>query len=164
MRITLEKYGGSRADLQTMVKWLNDPEVVRYSEQRHQQHDEESQAYYLGDGPDVFRKICVDSQFIGTITAYVDRHNSVADVGILIGDRSIWGQGYGTEAWKSFCNSLFSGGIRKIEAGAMCTNQAMIRICSNYQMFREGGRSLHFNDEEGSFCDMLMWGKFREAI
>ncbi len=43
---------------------------------------------------------------IGNINAYVDVENSVADVGIMIGERSAWGQGYGTEAWQAVCNYL----------------------------------------------------------
>ena len=105
-RLTLAKYHPSNTHrLKIMVDWLNDPDVVRYSEQRHRKHDEETQQQYLMDGPDVFREIHVghgNYTFIGTVSAYIDRPNGVADVGILIGDKASWGMGYGTEAWTVF--------------------------------------------------------------
>ena len=148
--------------IKTMVGWLNDPEVVRYSEQRHKIHTEESQQEYIQDGPDVFREIYTNTSFIGTITAQIDRPNSVADVGILIGDKSAWGKGYGTEAWIAFCDHLFLHQIRKIEAGAMSTNVGMIKIFTKSGMTFEGFRDNHFicGDE---VAHMVLWGKFNEA-
>jgi ribosomal-protein-alanine N-acetyltransferase len=146
--------------IKTMVGWLNDPEVVRYSEQRHRDHDEESQRLYILE-VDVFREIYTSTSFIGTITAQIDRPNSVADVGILIGDKSAWGKGYGTEAWTAFCNQLFTAGIRKIEAGAMSTNVGMIKIFTKSGMTFEGFRDNHFicGDE---VAHMVLWGKFND--
>ena len=77
--------------------WLNDKEVVRYSEQRHIKHTIESQTRYLESFTNssncfwaVIQKVPTD-EMIGSITAYIDPHNSVADVGILIGSRGHWG-------------------------------------------------------------------------
>ena len=115
--------------IQTMVNWLNDPDVVRYSEQRHEKHDAESQQHYITE-TDLFREIHVrdypdgegNRKFIGTITASIDKNNSVADIGILIGAKEEWGKGYGTEAWTAFCEHLLGHGIRKVEAGCMSFN------------------------------------------
>jgi len=145
--------------LQRMVSWLNDKEVVRYSEQRHKHHTLETQQQYIQDGPDVFREIHAGDRFIGTISAYIDKPNGVADVGILIGDKSVWGKGYGTEAWIAFCDSLFSNKIRKIEAGAMSINSRMIGIFRKSGMHFEAFRENHFL-HEGEPVHMVMWGKF----
>lgn len=160
-RLELRKYDPDRGErLETMAEWLNDPEVVRYSEQRHRQHDWESQLQYILETPDVFREIHAGDRFIGTISAHIDRPNSVADVGILIGDKSVWGKGYGTEAWIAFCNALFESGIRKIEAGTMAANIGMTRIFLKSGMTFEGFRDNHFDLGNGELSHMVLWGKF----
>jgi RimJ/RimL family protein N-acetyltransferase len=149
-----------------MVNWLNDPDVVRYSEQRHEKHDAESQQFYITE-TDIFREIHVrdypdgdgNRKFIGTITASIDKNNSVADVGILIGAKEEWGKGYGTEAWTAFCEHLLTHGIRKIEAGCMSANFGMLRIFRKYGMFHEGHRTHHFLHGDQLY-DMEYWGKF----
>jgi ribosomal-protein-alanine N-acetyltransferase len=158
--------------IQTMVKWLNDPDVVRYSEQRHKKHDAESQAHYVVE-TDLFREIHIrdypdgeaNRKFIGTITASIDAPNSVADIGILIGAKEEWGKGYGTEAWTGFIEHLLNHGIRKVEAGCMSINIGMKNVCRKSGMVYEGRRLSHFllvkNDHlRSELCDMDLWGKF----
>lgn len=142
-----------------MVDWLNDPEVVRYSEQRHHKHNTESQLEYITDGPKEFRTIHTSDAFIGTIAAHVDENNSVANVGILIGEKKEWGKGYGTEAWQAFCDYLLGHGTRKIEAGAMACNFGMIHIFRKTGMHLEGHRSGHFQ-LNGELVDMALWARF----
>lgn len=158
-RLTMRKWNNNPLNLKDMVRWLNDPEVVRYSEQRHKQHTEETQLAYLQDHPGVFREIYLEDRFIGTISAYIDRPNAVADVGILIGERSVWRQGLGFEAWEAFCDNLFKNKIRKIEAGCMANNHGMISIFRKYGMRSEGWRDEHFI-YLGLPIDMVMAGKF----
>src|SRR5437762_2899726 len=102
------------------VAWLNDPEVVRFSQQRHRTHTTETCRAYLASfdrTPHYFWAILSrDSTLghIGNINAYVDLHNKTADVGIIIGERAVWGRGYGGEAWQAVCRFLLDeGGIRK---------------------------------------------------
>jgi RimJ/RimL family protein N-acetyltransferase len=160
-RLTLTKSDGVGPHLKRMVQWLNDPVVVQYSEQRHQVHTEETQQEYIADGPDIFREIHThQGRFIGTITANIDRPNSVADVGILIGEKEEWGKGYGFEAWKGFCDHLLTHGIRKIEAGTMRNNRSMRVIFNRYDMVQEGIRFDHFLYDKETYSDMLLYGKF----
>lgn len=148
--------------LRKQVEWLNDPEVMRYSEQRHKTHTIKTQAEYLGSfqWPNIHKYILSEGALLGSITAHVDPHNGVADVGILIGDKYRWGNGYGLEAWSAFCDYLLSLGLRKIEAGCMAHNRGMTNICFRYGMKEEGRRSDHFmlNNKPS---DMILFGKFR---
>lgn len=132
------------------VEWLNDPEVVRFSEQRHKHHNVWSQLEYMRSFvlPHILNEIYLGDQLIGSVTAYVDAKNDVADVGILLGDKTKWGQGLGLEAWRGFCNDLFRRGVRKIEAGCMATNYAMATICTKYGMQLEAQIPAHFLVEE----------------
>src|SRR5262249_9738362 len=125
--IVLSKHNPEHID--EMVGWLNDPEIVRYSEQRHKRHTHQTQREYITTHPGVFLEIHNDEHFIGTISAYIDSNNMVADVGILIGCKFIWGKGCGTQAWFLFCDLLLKSNVRKIEAGHMASNHGMSRIC-----------------------------------
>lgn len=98
---------------------------------------------------------------IGTMTACRDLINGTADVGILIGAMESWGQGYGTEAWQCVCDWLLSDGVRKIEAGAMLTNSAMLKIFNSTGMFIDGVRVGHFI-KDGQPVNMVMAGRFAD--
>lgn len=148
--------------LSQQVQWLNDPEVVRYSEQRHRIHTLESQLTYynLFTGSNLFLSINIGSEQIGTLTVYTDDYNNVANVGIMVGDKSRWGLGYGQDAWKVVCNYLLQSGTRKIEAGCAAINNSMMSICRRYAMIEEGRQKDHFLIE-GFPSDLIHWRKFK---
>jgi ribosomal-protein-alanine N-acetyltransferase len=161
-RLVLEPYTAGRVTDQH-VAWLNDAEVVRYSEQRHKKHTLETQHRFLNEFPLDSHIWLIslrerDTISIGTITAYIDRHNRVADMGILIGEKSLWGRGYGAEAWDVVIDGLFSAcDIRKIECGCMATNAPMIALAKHSGMKREGHRVCHFLLENG-WTDLVIFG------
>lgn len=73
---------------------------------------------------------------VGTMTAYIDAHSCVADIGILVG-RS--GQGIGKKAWGQAIRFLFEEtNVRKITAGTLSVHQNMISIFEHWGMLREG--------------------------
>lgn len=157
-------------DLGQVVGWLNDPEVVRYSEQRHRKHNIDDQYKYLMafDPRDFYLGIHKEWKIIGTISATIDRPNGVANVGMMIGERQLWGRGYGLEAWSCLCDYLFKHNVRKIEAGCMSINAGMMKVCRRYGMAEEGRRKDHFllgEDADGNNigCDLVSWGRFYES-
>src|SRR5262245_38422741 len=86
---------------QEHVDWLNDKDLMRYSEQRHHEHTLRSQLDYVR-AEHSQRKLWLlrcDGVDIGTLSAYVDIANKRADLGILIGRREYHGQGLAAEAW-----------------------------------------------------------------
>lgn len=159
------------------VGWLNDPEVVKYSEQRHKLHTLDSVRAYVNEiatspnsylwgiyhQPDAIMippAATVLAQ-IGTITAHVDMMNGTADMGILMGDRDFWGLGYGSEAWNAVMNWLFdSRDIRKVEAGCHYENRGMRRVAENCGMILEGVRHDHFV-VDGMPQHLLLYGKMK---
>jgi [ribosomal protein S5]-alanine N-acetyltransferase len=148
------------------VSWLNDPEVVRYSEQRHKRHTLESCRQYwqsFKDSPHSFWAITtVDKEFghIGTITAYIDAYNLTASVGIMIGERRVWGQGYGLEAWVAVCHHLIYEGIRKVTAGTLALNEGMLKIMEKSGMVPDGRWHRHCL-VEGEEVDIIFAALFR---
>ena len=144
------------------VSWLNDPEIVKYSEQRHRQHTDYTQINYMYENEGAYHGIFLTDNAetpIGTITAHIDIHNKVANVGIMIGDKSQQNKGYGYEAWKALCDDLLSNGIRKVEAGCMEINRPMRKICGKYGMSVEAVVPDHFLYEDMA-VDKFLFGKF----
>lgn len=156
--LKLEPPEFSVEELEQTVTWLNDPVLMKYSEQRLKEHTVKTQLDYIHSmaEPHQYRKITCNAAYIGTISALVDTHNRVADVGILIGSTFI-GKGHGCEAWRQFCQELFKLGIRKIEGGCMAKNTAMIRVFEKNHMRLEGTRRYHFMTKQGA-DHMLLYG------
>jgi RimJ/RimL family protein N-acetyltransferase len=126
------------------IAWLNDKHLMRFSENRHRSHTRESCLSYMRSfegSPNRLWAIFASVEHVGNIRAYLDAPNGVADVGILIGEG---GKGYGLEAWTGVCRHLLDGGVRKITAGTMAANKAMVRIMEKSGMSFEGGRRRQF--------------------
>jgi len=108
------------------IGWLNDPEVVRYSEQRHVTHTRVSCASYIAAKRGQMWAVIHEGEHVGNITVDYDRPNQVADVSILLGKSR--GQGIGAKAFETVCDRLIEGGARKVTAGCMGANKAMIHM------------------------------------
>ena len=146
--------------------WLNDPDVVRYSEQRHQNHTLESCRRFVdsfSDGPDHLWAIIETDKglgHIGNINTAVDAPNKVADIAILIGEKQAWGGGLGAEAWTAVVDYLLdAGGMRKVTAGCMAENKAMVAVMEKSGMTEEARRQGNFL-LDGKPVDMVMVAKF----
>jgi len=150
------------------VNWLNDPEVVRFSKQRFRQHNLQSCEAYLRSfdgGPNQFWSIRLakDGRMIGTMTAYIEPHNGTADIGLLIGEQSMWGQGYGYEAWQRLMHHLLGElQIRKITAGTASCNLGMIKIIERSGMHHEATRKYQ-EIILGELHDIFYFAKFRAS-
>lgn len=129
----------------TYVGWLNDPEVVRFSEQRHITHTLESCRDFVASFAgtpnglwairDKTRGLC----HIGNISTDVDPRTGTGDIRILIGDRAAWGTGLGAEAWMAVMAHLFDDlGLAEVTAGTLAGNVGMLKI-----MEKSGMRETH---------------------
>ena len=86
------------------LQWLNDPKVTRFSNQRFLRHDLNSSGDYLSSFHTSSNSFLIllerlSMYPIGTATIYRKPEHGTADLGIMIGDRSSWGKGFGLEAW-----------------------------------------------------------------
>lgn len=147
-----------------MVEWLSNPKNVVYSEQRHRKHTLASQQAYIRSFDHVNRHIWImrrlenNEDAIGTITAYRDVINQVAEMGILI-DHRWWGKGYGTQAWSAVMSYLLQD-MRKVEAGTRADNLGMRRVMEHCEMKYEGYRPFHFLDD-GNPHDLVQYGRLK---
>jgi [ribosomal protein S5]-alanine N-acetyltransferase len=129
------------------VGWLNDRELMRFSEQRLRDHTAEScRTYWQSFEGTPHHFVAIerkqgDPAYIGTATVYVDSQFDTANIGILIGDRSAQGQGLGSEVWTGLMYFAFERlGVRKVEAGALAVNERMMRVFEKVGMRRDGQR------------------------
>ncbi len=148
------------------ISWLNDPYVVQYSNQRFRQHTQESCLDYFKSfkhSDNIFVAVYQDSEFIGTMTAYISNIHQTADLGIMIGNRQHWGRGVGKDAWITLMEGLFvQFKLRKITGGTLRCNQAMVKIMIESEMQLDGIRIAQ-ELVDGFPVDILHFAKFYNA-
>lgn len=120
---------------ETYVGWLNDPEVVRYSEQRHRTHTLESaRAYYDEQNESINSVIAIEALeeqpvHIGNMRAFVNEANNFASLSIVLGDKAYWGTGAASRAWNMALDALLDElGFRLVIAATMELNKPMIKL------------------------------------
>lgn len=124
-----------------LISWLNDIDIMRHSRQRFKTHTLETSRVYLksfNDNESLYVKIIEvgSNQMIGTMTAFIDATVQTADLGILIGNRSEWGKGYGLRAWNLMINYVFNNyDVVTITGGCEINNTKMIAILKKAGMF-----------------------------
>jgi len=152
------------------LRWLANERVVKYSEQRHREHTQETQRTYLASfnvgaflGEDrLLWEIQRTGNPIGSVSAYLNIPNKTANISIMIGEPRVWGAGYGIEAWMAVCTYLFDDGMRKIEAGCMASNGPMISVLRKAGFIKEAVLPNYFLFD-GKPEDMVYYGKYRTA-
>lgn len=173
-RLTGDKVGlrpFTAADInERYLAWLNDSMTVRFSNQRFRQHTQSSCEQYLASfvGSDnlfVAMTDLGDGSLVGTMTAYVSRHHETADMGLMVGERRIWGMGFGQDAWNTLGAWLLGPevGIRKLTGGTARPNVAMVRIMEQFGMQLEAVRRAQ-EMIEGQATDLLYYAKFKDHV
>jgi len=128
------------------ISWLNDKEVVRYSNQRFLNHTVESSRNYLKgflDTNNIYMAIedKKTKELLGSITAYIQTNHGVADIGLMIGNKKFWGKGIGFEAWTLMMEFLFKQcNVRKVTGGTLEVNIGMVHIMQKSMMTHEATR------------------------
>ena len=88
VKVVLRKFTESDIN-DNYISWLNNLDVMRFSNQRFLKHNLESSLQYLSSFDNTnnlfisIRRLSDDSP-IGTMTAYISNNHRTADVGILI--------------------------------------------------------------------------------
>jgi RimJ/RimL family protein N-acetyltransferase len=131
------------------ISWLNDSDVVKFSNQRFVRHNKKS-------CKDFFKSIKISKgiffliihkakkENIGTMTVRFSKNHKVADISILIGKKNFWGQGLGKEGWYLVMNYLLKKKfIRKVTGGTLSCNKGMVKIFKKTGMVLDGVRKNH---------------------
>jgi len=143
------------------LAWLNNKSLMRYSNQRFKEHSVASCKAYLESfvgTQNLFLAIYEKTYFVGTMTAYISDYHQVADMGIMVGDQA-QGKGLGLDAWQTLMQYLITQNMRKITAGTLRCNLAMLRVIERSGMKGDGVR-IKQELVEGQAVDVLYFAKF----
>lgn len=134
------------------VEWLNDPEINRFLESRFVVQDltgvRAFVATQLADPKTLFlgiRSVAL-GRHVGNIKlGPIDRQHGLGEIGIMIGDRSAWGQGIGAAAIQVVAGiAQHELGLRKLTAGCYGSNVGSARAFLKAGFDIEGTRPAHF--------------------
>jgi len=159
-----------RSDVDAFVRWFNDGETLRFVgmhdplsvalEERWFERMLESQ------GRDAYHfVICLrsDQRSIGTIGFFdIDPLNGSAEVGITIGDKALWGKGYGTDAMNVLVD--FGFGTLRLERIQLRVYDFNTRARRSYEKsgFVLEGTQRHAAFKEGAYHDVQLMSLLRE--
>jgi ribosomal-protein-alanine N-acetyltransferase len=166
-RLVLEPFSEAAIGPEYLA-WLNDAQVMRFSNQRFRRHTEESARSYLASfsGSDnllLAIRLAEGGRMIGTMTAYVAVPHGTADMGLMIGERGSWGRGYGLEAWSRLLTHLLGErGLRKVTAGTVRANVGMRIIMERSGMQLEAVRPRQ-EIIDGAEEDVLHFARYRDS-
>ena len=128
------------------LSWLNDRDLMKFSNQRFIHHDEKNSSIYLqsfagtSNGFFAVEDSCSGS-LIGTMTVYFFERQRIADVGVLIGNKGVAGKGFGTDCWCAMIEWLkCQEVVRKITAGTVSINKPMLSLMRAADMQEDGRR------------------------
>tara|TARA_B100000242_G_scaffold293140_1_gene270344 strand:- start:1429 stop:1971 length:543 start_codon:yes stop_codon:yes gene_type:complete len=132
------------------LTWMNDKDLMKYSENRHGKHTKRSALKYydfMKKNGNYFLAILdkKNEKHIGNISVYFDKINDVADISILIGDTNYIKCGYGIDAWQAiilYLKDILK--VRKISAGTLIDNRPMIALMKKSNMKKDGVRKDHY--------------------
>jgi RimJ/RimL family protein N-acetyltransferase len=110
-----------RADIPHFVRWLNDADTSSYLNMRAPMSEAMEEKWFEGmlerQGKDHYHYvICLleDDRPIGSLALFeVDHINGNAGIGISIGEKALWGKGYGTDAMNALLD--FGFGMLRLE-------------------------------------------------
>jgi RimJ/RimL family protein N-acetyltransferase len=159
-----------KEDLPRFVAWLNDPEVTRHLvfhapmslpqeekwyERVLQQNSAEQPLVIERDAPEGWTPI-------GNISFLaIDWINRSTELGIFIGEKAFWNQGYGREAIEMLLQFGFNGlNLNRIFLRVDETNLGGIH-CYEHAGFIQEGRLRQAKFEDGQYIDLLLMSILR---
>jgi [ribosomal protein S5]-alanine N-acetyltransferase len=139
------------------VGWMNDPEVGAFLETRFAAHSADDVRKYVrtqnAAADAVFLAIVrnADQRHIGNLRiGAIDRHHHTATIALVIGDKTAWGHGLGSEAIALATTHAFSAlGLRKLNARCYATNLGSIRAFEKAGWTHEGRQASQFETAGG---------------
>jgi RimJ/RimL family protein N-acetyltransferase len=133
-------------DAAAQHRWFNDPEVVRLLAWRYPISLAALTARLDGAAPMAFAgpRFSVERRDTGELVGYValrdvtpeSRH---AELDLVIGERSAWGQGLGTDTAKAACAFAFDAvGLHRVSLWVLAENAAAVRAFEKAGFEHEG--------------------------
>lgn len=169
-KVRLREY--MKEDINLRLSYINDPEVgmnlvtdIPYPMTLHEEEKWFESLTAISDTYKFAIETLEDSQFIGGCSINnVDWKNSVATVGIFIGNSEFLGKGYGTDAMRTLINFIFNEmNINKIRLTTYSFNKRAIK---SYEKcgFKIEGTLRQEMYRKGKYHDKISMGILREEF
>jgi len=145
------------------IGWLNDHEVNKYLEVRRKTQTKESvkeyiDSFYDGDEKYLWGIYTKKGKHIGTVNISIDIYNNTAELGLMIGDKSYWGQSASDEAIIMVTNFAFNAlKLNRITGGCYAENIGMIFTFKKLGYRREAILKESLLKEDGQYIDSYKW-------
>ncbi len=160
-----------RDDLPRFVQWLNDPEVRQHLAAFYPMSRVHEEAWFEDtlELEPALQPFAIDVRaadawiHVGGIGFHaVDWRSRWAEAGIVIGDKSLWGAGYGSDALRTLVAWAFRGlNLNRVWLRVYEDNARGIR-CYEKVGFRHEGRLRQDRYHDGRYQDTLVMGLLRE--
>ncbi len=156
-------------DLPHFVRWINDPETRRFMVMRYPLSMTEEEKWWerflQRENDYIFAIEAEDGNYIGNIGLHdIERENRRAELGIIIGDKAYWGQGYGTDAIQAMLGWGFGYlNLNRVSLRVYAYNQRAIR-CYEKCGFQYEGAMRQARYVDGRYHDELMMGILRDEF
>jgi RimJ/RimL family protein N-acetyltransferase len=161
--------GIEREDIPTFVKWFNDPGVRHYLEMYLPMSTAAEEGWFEAqlkdDSSRIFAIETEEGVHIGNISlGNLDWKNRNAAIGIVIGEKEYWGQGYGTDATIALVDFAFKEmNLHRVYLHTYDFNERAIR-CYEKCGFRHEGRAREAHFTDGKYHDYLLMAILREEF
>lgn len=148
---------------ESYLAWMNNPEITQFLEARWTQYHMDDLKEFVGKIADSEKDylfgifLIADNRHIGNIKiGNIDNRHKFADLGLVIGDNSCWGKGYGTEAVSLATRFGFEQlGLHKIFAGIYANNTGSLKAFLKAG-YREAGLLKEHRIFKGSYVDEIL--------
>lgn len=165
-----------RGHIKQIVEWRNDPEVAYWAtgsdpiwEFTTEEEADKSFSWHLEHSSRYdtceFAVYTLEGVFIGFADYRdVDRVKRSCSIGITIGNRNYWGEGYGTEAIRLLVKYLFERlNLRRIQLDTWSGNERALKAYSKCGFKTEG--TLRENEfVRGKYYDTIIMGLLRNEL
>lgn len=151
-------------DVETLYRWYNDPDVRQHLQMRYPL-SRADEAAWVERNKTVSYGVCdlaietLEGHLIGGVGLRTKGPEvRCAELGISIGDKSVWGQGYGTDAMRVICRVGFEQmDLHRIELWVHAGNERAIGVYKKVGFVLEGtAREAFFRN--GKRVDMHLMG------
>jgi len=152
-----------REDIPTFVRWFSDPEVRTFLLVNSPISQAEEEKWFERkleeEGSELFAIETLDGKHIGNIELFdIHRIHRQAELGVVLGEKSYWGQGYGSDAILALLQFAFQElNLHRVQLRVYEDNERGKRAYEKCG-FQLEGRLRDAIYRRGRYYDMLMMG------
>jgi len=156
----------TEGDLETKVRWANDPEVNKYIGFDHKITLVETKEWFRRQSQDPNIKlftVLLDNEPIGYMKLVKDKFNHNGELHMAIGEKQHWGKGYGREAVREFLDFSFrEEKLSKVFLHVLQHNKRAFNLYKKCGFKLEGKLTKHQKHIDGKYHDVYFMGILRD--